>query len=91
MTCRTALAPFLPRGFTLPAPVADTTPAALAVAWSYWPDDEDGRRWCFPFGGALIGLNRERFEIVRDALVRYLTAAGRGMAWMQSTPERSEA
>lgn len=77
------LAPYLPRGFTLPQAVADTTPAALAVAWSYVADYSDRRVWCFPYGGALLGLDRERFEIVRDALVRHFTATGRAMGWMK--------
>lgn len=82
MTTRT----LLPRGLTLAPQYADLTPSALAVAWSHWSDASDRRAWCFPFGGALLGLDRERVEIVRDALVRYFTAAGRGMRWMQSTP-----
>jgi hypothetical protein len=82
-TCRTLLAPYLPRGFTLPQAVADTTPAALAVAWSYWAEWAGCRRWLFPSGGALLGLDRERFEIVRDALVRHFAATGRAMGWMK--------
>ena len=83
MTCRTLLAPYLPRGFSVPAPWSEMTPARVAVLCSYFAEWDGRRRWCFPIGGALTGLNRERFEIVRDALVRYFTAAGRGMAWMR--------
>jgi hypothetical protein len=59
------------------------TPAALAVAWSYFPDHGDRRVWCFPFGGALLGLDRERVEAVCGALVRHFVSVGRGMEWME--------
>lgn len=84
MTTRT----LLPRGLTLAHVYADMTPAALAVAWSYWPDHHDGRVWCFPNCGALLGLDRERFEAVCHALARHFDSIGRGMAWMTSS-ERS--
>jgi hypothetical protein len=84
MTCRTLLAPYLPRGFVLRPLWFDMTPAQLAVAWSYWAEWDGRRRWCFPQGGSLLGLHREQFEIVRDALVRYFTATGRAMGWMSS-------
>lgn len=78
MTTRT----LLPRGLTLAPKYADMTPAALAVAWSYFPDHGDRRVWCFPFGGALHGLCRERFQVVCDALSRHFVSVGRGMEWM---------
>ena len=73
----------LPRGLALAPVWADMTPAALAVAWSHWSDASDRRAWCFPFGGALLGLDRERFEAVCVALVRHFESVGRGMEWMR--------
>lgn len=77
----------VPASVTLAPLYADMTPAQLVVAWSYWSDAADRRVWCFPHGGWLLGLNRERFELVRDALIAYFDRQGLAMEWMRRERE----
>jgi hypothetical protein len=89
MTCRTLLAPYLPRGFYMPAALAAMSPADVAVHCSHWHDWNDRRIWVFPselfwedYQRGETRFQREAFEKLQAALVRYFENAGRAMRWM---------
>jgi hypothetical protein len=85
------LAPYLPRGFYMPEELAAMTPAAVTVRCSHWHEWAGRRMWVFPHALFVIDymrgetrFQREAFEVLQAALVRYFTATGRAMNWMSS-------